>query len=438
MVSSASEIQQAIMAAVIAATFMCLARTAVRSCPVRAGPCVFGGLAILNGLLQTKASPAHSEGMQWCQRPGLTLLLGMCDMRFPINRTSIAAALLCVTLGFTVPAYAAQTDPNIPFEVAERSERDTLTRSYAIHPHDGREPSGAYKRETEAKAAAWLTQIGSNKWQPDFAGLTGEFEANPFAPLPQYLRVFGGNVSFTIGFDQKINANMSAAEVEGLINYIGADGFSISALSSEDWKCDARLLRSPHITRGIRVTKFKDGALGLKIGTEFSALACQDRRVTSGLPYPTLPDFSYVSLAQAFAADLTLEIAIPTLKGAVTTTNPAIWRKINHEAWRLARAPSVFELMSIYADGHLNAAEGRPAVTFNAYRTDDVPEGFKDHHMVLATITTFGILDDSIEAERWSGLARLHDGKWYLERLYLSQKCKRSPEPGAWTSSPCN
>jgi hypothetical protein len=358
-------------------------------------------------------------------------------MRLSIDWVSTVAALLCVTLGFTVPAHAAQTDPNIPYDVAEPSKRDSLIRSYAIAPHDGREPSAEYMRETSTKTAAWRTQIESNKWQPSFANLTGEFDANPFAPLPQYLRIAGDDVSLTIGFDQKINANMSATEVEGLINYIGTEGFPIGALSSEDWKCDARLLRSPHITSGIRVTKFEGGTMVLKINTDFSAVACQDRRVTSGLPNPTLPGFAYFNHAQPFAADLTLETSIPALKRTVTTANPTIWRNINHEAWKTVQASSVFELMSIYADGHLSVEEGRPAITFQAYRTEDVPEGLKGQHMVLATITTFGILDDSIEAERWSGLVRLQDGKWYLERLYLSQKCRRGPEEYRWTSSPC-
>lgn len=229
---------------------------------------------------------------------------------------------------------------------------------------------------------------------------------------------------------------MSPEEVQALVNFIGTDGFPMTNLSSNDWKWEASLTKA-NITNGIRVAKFADGRLILKIAAGLSAVLCQDRRVVSGIPYPTLPEFAYLNHARPFDGEITLEVSIAALKVTANEHDAAIWRNINHEAWKRAKAPSVFELMSLYAHRHLAQAEGLPAITFQAYRTNEVPEAFEDQHMVSATITIFGMLDDSIEAERWSGLARMHSGEWYLERLYLSRKCRRAPDEYRWTSSPC-
>ncbi|MXO89288.1 hypothetical protein [Pontixanthobacter aquaemixtae] len=356
-------------------------------------------------------------------------------MLSPTDRRPVKMASFGLLLAFATTASASVSPPvlnriDVPIDVIES------IRTYTIKPHDGREPSDEYKREMESVAVDWLTDLGSDPWRVTFLGLESEFSDSPYAPLPQYLRVYGGGFELTVGFDDEINSYMSADEIQNRISFVGSSGFPILELNSEDWRFEASV-PSTHIEKGIRVTKFGDGSMTLTIDTGFFAVYGTDRRVVPGVPEFIMPEFAYFQHRQAFTGEITLEMSIDAFKKAETAQEHPTWREIQHEAWRRANAPSIFELMSIYAGDHLASAEGQPAVTFRAHRTRNVAEEFSGEHMVSATITVFDLPNDSIKGQRWTGLVRFNDDQWYLERLYLSQKCRRGPDEDRWTSSPC-
>lgn len=342
------------------------------------------------------------------------------------------SGLMCAA----APSVAASGQPSPPYLAEAPEGGEQSTRSYAILPHDGREPSDEYRREMENHAGNWLAALGSDPWRITFTDLASELVENPHTPLPQYLRVPGDGFELTIGFDDEIHGGLTAEEVQSRINFVATSGFPIEEIETEDWRFEASV-PSTHIDKGIRVTRFGDGAMTLQIDLGFFAVYGRDRRVVAGVPEVILPEFGYFQKRRAFAGEIKLEMSIDAFIQAPPTKDHPTWREVQHEAWGRAHAPSVLELMSVYSGDHLASAKGQPAITSRAHRTTQVAAELSDQHMVSATISLFELADDSVEAQRWSGLARLHEGKWQLERLYFSQRCRRGPEKGRWTSAPC-
>lgn len=337
----------------------------------------------------------------------------------------------------TSPAITTESTDSIP-AVRTKLPREFIEniKAYRIISSDGRPPSAEYKQEMSKKAAKWLTKLGSENWQVEYLGLKAAVSESPYAPLPQYIRVSGPGLGITIGLDNSINADMTAQEVQNLINFVANSGFPIEELDNDHWYVQAST-PSSHIERGFRVTEFGDGKMTLMISTDFFAVYGQDKRVVPD-PDAYTPEFAYFQNRQSFRGDISLKISFDELQSVDAPADDPTWRKIGHEAWGRASAKSLFDLFSVYAESHLEKAEGQPVINFRAHKTTNVPTKFAGSDMVQAAITIFGLPDDSLKAQRWTGLARFGDGTWYLEELWLSQKCQRGLANDRWTSLPCN
>lgn len=368
--------------------------------------------------------------------------MNVMGLRTDMTVRRVTFVIIASSLFYVSPAIAeaqipnAETTDTIPPSRANLPKEFVKSiKSYRILPSDGPPPSMEYKQEMSKRAAKWLDKLVSENWQVEYSGLRAEVSENSYAPLPQYMRVSGLGLDLTIGLDNHINANMTADEVQGLINFVSNSGFPIEKLGNDHWHIEASTLRS-HLETGFRVTHFGNGKMTIKISTDFFAVYGLDKRV---IPFPDAltPEFAYFQNRQSFRGDITLQISIDELQSADDPIGDPTWRKIGQEAWGRASAKSIFDLFSVYADRHLENADGQPAITLRTQKTNNVPEKFAGSDMASTTITIFGLPDDSVKTQRWTGLARFADGMWYLEDLWLSQKCQRGEHKERWTSEPC-
>lgn len=337
----------------------------------------------------------------------------------------------------TTAAWLALTASPTGAEQRSQAHMPTeFTRSYSIAPHDGRSPSVEYRKDMKARAINWLADRKNEPWEAEFSDLTAELIEHSSAQPSREIRVYGADIELFIGLDDEIDAGMSVREVQELISYVRVDGLQIAGLGTPDWRFQA-LPAHPRIDQGIRVIQFGGGEIALVIDTDFSAVYGRDRRVLAGVPDDILPEFAHLEERQQFSGQITLHIAFDEFPRHRDSDDRSVWRKIGHEAWRRDHAPTIFELMSINAGERIKSTEGNPAVTLRVTRTKFAPAGLEGKHVVSATITVFDMLDDAVKAERWKGLAMLSNGHWFLQEMYLSQKCRRGPDQEVWTSLPC-
>ncbi|MEO0464623.1 MAG: hypothetical protein AAF127_15965 [Pseudomonadota bacterium] len=349
------------------------------------------------------------------------------EISYAAQKIAAMALGACLTLSAT-PVKAERE--------REAQASDPFTRSYSIAPHDGRSPSVDYRDEMKAQISDWLADLKNVPWEASFLDLEAERIEEPSAQPSREIRVYGAEIEFFIGLDDEIDADMSVREVQELISYVRIDGLQIAGLETPDWRFQALPAHS-RIDQGIRVIQFGSGEITLVIDTDFSAVYGRDRRVVAGVPEDILPEFVYLEERQRFSGKITLHIAFNELPSHRDSDDRSVWRKIGHEAWRRDHAPTIFELMAINAGEHMKSGEGNPVVTFRVNRANFVPPGLEGEHVVSATITVFDMLDDAVKAERWKGLAMLSNGHWFLQEMYLSQKCRRGPDLEVWTSLPC-
>ena len=191
------------------------------------------------------------------------------------------------------------------FRIQERSSR------IQVEPSPVRPPSAEYRDSVQQITSDWHDSLPSKIWQTSFCGLQATpTEVEP-AFLPHYLNVSQDSLHLTIGLTEKIDAAMSASEVEQIIAYIASDGYPIAELSNADWTVKALTPKS-HVAQGIEVAEFSNGRLVLRIQPEFFAAYGRDTRVIPPSDAP-MHRKAYFHDRYSFSGDITLEISIDGL-----------------------------------------------------------------------------------------------------------------------------